>query len=235
MSRIARCGASIATVAIGIVLGYAPMHSMASSAVQELKDLVEVAPDGRELTSWFKKSRTVADVRLANAQAAAEVTKAASVESALTKLRSELVKSCKTITRSQASQIEVIVIKLSSFQRVLSEVQSELKRSLELMRREALAEKPGVTAFRLRHEVPVYEIALSQFGALQVNAQQIGKAVNAIATSIPRAAEGCGPTTIPPLFSQANAWNTKTRTKDAPGVAPILPRQAQDRPAPRLW
>jgi hypothetical protein len=45
------------------------------------------------------------------------------------------------------------------------------------MRQNASNEKPGVAWFKLRHELSVYEAAFGQFAALQVNAQEIDKAV----------------------------------------------------------
>jgi hypothetical protein len=192
---------AIATMAaLGMALSAS--QTTASEIAPHLSDLAIAMPDGRDISSWYKKARTVSDVKFANAQLAGEVAKAGSVESGLGKLQAELTKSCKAASRSDVSQIQTIVIKMRSLQNALLDVQSELKKSVEIMRQNASSEKPGVAGFKLRHELSVYEAAFGQFAALQVNAQEIDKAVNALAATIQKTADGCGAVNIPPLFAE---------------------------------
>ena len=124
---------------------------------------------------------------------------------------------------------------MQTFQKVLFDVQSELKKSVELMRRNASMEKSGMATFKLRHDVPVYEAASHQFTGLQVNAQEIEKGLNALATNIPKAADGCGPTLIPPLFSQADEPGAKVAPRAPTGGGTTLAREPVRADVRRLW
>jgi hypothetical protein len=124
---------------------------------------------------------------------------------------------------------------MSSFQNVLLAVQSELKNSVELMRRNASMETSGVAAFKLRHDVPRYEAAYNQFQGLQVNAREIEKGLNTLAMNIPRAAQGCAPPLIPPLFSHANAAVMKVPPRTPIVVAPTVPREPPRTKPTRFW
>jgi len=94
------------------------------------------------------------------------------------------------------------------------------------MRRNATSEKASVVAFKSRHDLRQYEAAIIEFAGLQVNAQEIEKATAALAVNIPKAADGCGSTIIPPLFSQPNVPAPKAVPRRTPStVNPTSPRR----------
>jgi hypothetical protein len=197
-----------------------------NATVVRLQELSDAMPDGREVTSWYKKARTISDVKVANGYVGGEIAKAGRVESALGQFRGELMRSCAAVSSLDLSQIRTITTRLQSLQKALSEVQSELGKSVEIMRRNAISEKPGVVAFKSRHDLRQYEAAIIEFAGLHVNAQEIEKGVAALAVNIPKAADGCGATIIPPLFGQPNVPAPKAVPRRTPlNVGPALPRR----------
>jgi hypothetical protein len=149
-------------------------------------------------------------------------------------------RSCEAVSRLDLSQFRTITTRMQSLQKVLFEVKSELGKSVELMRRNAISEKPGVVAFKSRHDLRQYEAAVIEFAGLQVNAQEIEKGIAALAANIPKAADGCGSTIIPPLFSQPNVPTAKPAPRRAPPTVGLVPPRrlpnAEDYIAvPRSW
>jgi len=199
----------------------------ANVTVVRLQELADAMPDGREVTSWYKRARTISDVKSANAYVGGEIAKAGRVESALGQFRGELMRSCAAASSLDLSQIGTITTRMQSLQKVLSEVQSELRKSVEVMRHSGISEKPSVVAFKSRHDLRQYEAAIIEFAGLHVNAQEIEKAIAALAVNIPKAADGCGSTIIPPLFSQPNVPAPKAVPRRTPStVNPTSPRRA---------
>jgi hypothetical protein len=198
----------------------------ANVTAARLHELADAMPDGRDVTSWYKKARTISDVKLANAYVGGEIAKAGTVESALGQFRGELMRSCEAVSRLIFHSSERSRPGCNPCRRFFSKLKSELGKSVELMRRNANSEKPGIVAFKSRHDVRQYEAAVIEFAGLQVNAQEIEKGIAALAVNIPKAADGCGSTIIPPLFSQPNVAAPKSVPRRTPlNVGPALPRR----------
>lgn len=207
-------------------------RQIASQDVRSLAQLVEQLPDGADLIDYYKAARTVADVETANGTVKAEVVRAQAVASDLARLHSAKLSVCEDM---DPSQLDATLTKAQALSATLARIDGELTKSLGTMRQRAALDRS--TSTRAKDDVNRYTVAAHELGRLNLQAQELAKAIQAVARNIKTTAGSCNPTPIPPLFAEASAPQNRvatiarphpTRRKHPPSGAPrpafVFPR-----------
>ena len=169
----------------------------AQTAIAPLSQLVEQIPDGAELIDLYKAARTVTDVEAANGKVKDEVVRAQSVASDLARLHAAKMTVCEDV---EQSNLEATAAKARSFSATLARIDGELTKSLSAMRQRVAAERSSST--RAKDDVNRYTVAAHELGRLNLQTQELAKAIQGVARNIRTAAASCLPTPIPPLFAE---------------------------------
>jgi hypothetical protein len=197
-----------------------PRQIAGQSAAAPLSRLVEQLPDGADLIDYYKAARTVADVETANEKVKGEVGRSQSVASDLARLHAARMAMCEGV---EQSHLEATVTKVRTFSAILTRIDGELTKSLGTMRQSVAADRS--TSTRAKDDVNRYMVAVHELGRLNVQTQELAKAIQGMARSIKTAAASCDPTPIPPLFAQASEAPNK-------GTANVRPHpRRRQRPA----
>ena len=199
-----------------------PRQTAAQTAIAPLSQLVERIPDGSELIDLYKAARTVADVEAANGRVKGEVVRAQSVASDLARLHAAKMTVCEDV---EQSALEATATKARSLSATLARIDGELAKSLTVMRQRVAAERLSST--RAKDDVNRYTVAANELGRLNLQTQELAKAIHGVARNIRTAAASCLPTPIPPLFVEVSAPPNKiaaiTRPSPTPRKRPANP------------
>ena len=161
---------------------------------------MEQLPDGADLTGYYKPARAVADVEAANGLVKGEVRRAQSVASDLARLHAAKMAVCEDV---EQSQLEATVTKSRALSATLARIHGELAKSLASMRQRVAAQHSASTI--AKDDINRYTVAIHQLGRLNLQTQELAKAIQGVAQNIRTAAASCNPTPIPPLFAAASA------------------------------
>ena len=157
--------------------------------------LADKTPDGAQLIDLYKAARTVADVEAANGKVKDEVLAVQSVASDLARLHVAKMTVCE---EAEASHLEASAAKARAFSATLIRIDTELTRSLAAMRQKLAAERTAST--RAKDDVNRLTVAAHELGRLNLQTQELAKAIQGVVRNIRSAAASCQPTPIPPLF-----------------------------------
>jgi len=114
--------------------------------------------------------------------------------------------------------LEATVTKAQSLATTLARIDGELTKSLGVMRQKVAADRSAST--RTKDEVNRYTVAVNDLGMLNVQTQELAKAIQGIARNIRTAAVSCNPTPIPPLFANVSAPPDKIASITRPPPKP---------------
>ncbi len=204
-----------------------PRQIAAQSATAPLSQLVERIPDGAELIDLYKAARTVADVEAANGKVKKEVGRAQSVASDLARLHAAKMTVCEDV---EQSALEATAAKARSLSATLARIDGELTKSLSAMRQKLA---PCGRSTRAKDDVNRYTVAANELGRLNLQTQELAKAIHGVARNIRTAAASCNPTPIPPLFAEASAPSNKVAAITRPPPTPRRrPANAAPKPVP---
>jgi hypothetical protein len=187
-----RAGLIPLIVIVMAVIGAGPSRS-------EEPRLADKTPDGAQLIDLYKAARTVADIEAANGKVKDQVLQAQSVASDLARLHMAKMTVCEDV---DASRLDATAAKAKAFSIILARIDRELIRSLGAMRRKLAAERSAST--RAKDDVNRFTVAAHEIGRLNLQAQELAKAIQSVARNIRTAAESCMPTPIPPLFAEGS-------------------------------
>ena len=192
-----------------------PREIAAPSTIAPLSQLAEQIPDGAELIDLYKSARTVADVETANGKVRGEVRRAQLVASDLARLHAAKMMVCEDV---EQSHLEMSMTKARSLSATLARIDGELTKSLTVMRQRVLADRLAST--RAKDDVSRYTVAVNELGRLNLQTQELAKAIQGIARNIRTAAISCNPTSIPPLFAHGSAPPNKATAFTRPPPTP---------------
>jgi hypothetical protein len=187
-----RAGLIPVIVIVTAVIGAGPSRS-------EEPRLADKTPDGAQLIDLYKAARTVADIEAANGKVKDQVLQAQSVASDLARLHMAKMTVCEDV---DASRLDATAAKAKAFSIILARIDRELIRSLGAMRRKLAAERSAST--RAKDDVNRFTVAAHEIGRLNLQAQELAKAIQSVARNIRTAAQSCMPTPIPPLFAEGS-------------------------------
>lgn len=128
----------------------------------------------------------------------------------------------------EQSNLEATAAKARSFSATLARIDGELTKSLSAMRQRVAAERSSST--RAKDDVNRYTVAANELGRLNLQTQELAKAIQGVARNIHTAAASCLPTPIPPLFAGANPppkVASITRPRPTPRRPPAARAQTQ--------
>ena len=209
----------------------ASIQPVKSKSIARMSQLMEHIPDGADLIGYYKSARTVADVEGANAKVKKQVLQAQSVTSELVRLHAATMTACEDV---DAPHLDATAAKATAFSSTLIRIEHEITKSLSNMRQKLAAERSGST--RAKDDVNRYTVAAHEFSRLNLQTQELTKAIQGIARNIRTATESCRPTPIPPLFAAGGTPSSKatsiTRSRPA---ARKRPANAAARRAPVLF
>ena len=146
----------------------------------------------------YKAARTVADVEAANGKVKDQVLTVQSVASDLARLHVAKMTVCEDV---DASRLDATAAKARGFSVTLARIDGELTKSLAAMRQKLAAER--TTSTRAKDDVNRLTVAAHELGRLNLQTQELAKAIQGVARNIRTAAASCLPTPIPPLFAEA--------------------------------
>ena len=219
-----RAGLMPLILIVTAVMGAGPSRS-------EEPRLADKTPDGAQLIDLYKSARTVADVEAANGKVKDEVLIVQSVASDLARLHATKMTVCKEV---EASHLEASAAKARAFSAALIRIDGELTRSLAAMRQKLATERSAST--RAKDDVNRLTVAAHELGRLNLQTQELAKAIQGVARNIHSAAASCQPTPIPPLFAEGGTSSRRVvsisrslparrRPANAPArLAPFFPR-----------
>ena len=202
------------------VIGAGPSRS-------EEPRLADKTPHGAQLIDLYKAARTVADVEAANGKVKDEVLTVQSVASDLARLHVAKMTVCEEV---EASHLEASAAKARAFSTALNRIDSELARSLAAMRQRVAAERSSST--RAKDDVNRYTVAVNELGRLDLQTQELAKAIQGVARNIRTAAASCLPTPIPPLFAEATPSSSVVSVSRPPPARRRPLANTAARPAP---
>ena len=200
-----------------------PRQIAAPSVIAPLSQLVERIPDGAELIDLYKAARTVADVETANGKVKGEVGRAQSVASDLARLHAAKMAVCEDV---EQSNLEATAARARSLSATLARIDGELTKSLAAMRQKLAP----LSSMRAKDDVNRYTVAANELGRLNLQTEELAKAIQGVARNIRTAAASCNPTPIPPLFAEASAPPNKVAAVTRP---PPTPRRRPAAAAPK--
>ena len=96
----------------------------------------------------------------------------------------------------EQSHLEAAVTKSRSLSATLARIDGELTKSLTVMRQRVLADRLAST--RAKDDVNRYTVAVHELSRLNVQTQELAKAIYGVARNIRTLAASCLPTSIPP-------------------------------------
>ena len=219
-----RAGLMPLIVIVAAVISAGPSRS-------EEPRLVDKTPDGAQLIDLYKAARTVADVEAANGKVKDEVLTVQSIASDLARLHVAKMTVCEEV---EASHLEASAAKARAFSAALIRIDGELTKSLAAMRQKLAAERSAST--RAKDDVNRLTVAAHELGRLNLQTQELAKAIQGVAPNIRSAAASCQPTPIPPLFAEGGTSSRRVvsisrslparrRPANAPArLAPFFPR-----------
>ena len=185
-------------------------------------------PDGAELIDLYKSARTVADVEAANGRVKGEVGRAQSLASDLARLHAAKMTVCEDV---EQSALEAAATKARSLSATLARIDGELTKSLTVMRQRVAAERLSST--RAKDDVNRYTVAASELGRLNLQTQELAKAIHGVTRNIRTPAASCNPTPIPRLFAEGSAASSRVVTISRSSPAPRRrPANAAPKPVP---
>ena len=222
-----RAGLMPLILIVTTVIGAGPSRS-------EEPRLVDKTFDGAQLIDLYKAARTVADVEAANGKVKDEVLRAQSAASDLARLHAAKMTLCEDV---EQSSLEATAAKARSFSATLVRIDGELTKSLSAMRQRVAAERSSST--RAKDDVNRYTVAANELGRLNLQIQELAKAIHGVARNIRTAGASCNPTPIPPLFAEGSSPPGKVAAITRPPPTPRKrPTKAASKPAPffpRYW
>jgi hypothetical protein len=177
----------------------ASIQTVSSNPITHLSQFADQTPDGSQLIELYKAARTVADVEAANARVKDQVLQAQSVGSELVRLHAAKMTACENV---DASHVDATAGKATAFSATLIKIEQEITKSLSTMRQKVAAERSVST--RAKDDVNRYAVAAHEFSRLNLQTQEITKAIQSVARNIRTAAQSCMPTPIPPLFVEGS-------------------------------
>ena len=192
-----RAGLMLLIVIVTAVIGTGASRS-------EEPRLADKTPDGAQLIDLYKAARTVADIEAANGKVKDQVLIVQSVASDLARLHAAKMTVCEDV---DASRLDATAAKAKAFSIILARIDRELIRSLAAMRQKQATERSAST--RAKDDVNRFTVAAHEIGRLNLQAQELAKAIHGVAASIRTAAASCSPTPIPPLFAEASTSSRK--------------------------
>ena len=208
-----------------------PMQTVSPKSITDLSQFADQTPDGAQLIELYKAARTVADVEAANAKVKDQVLQAQSVTSELVRLHAAKMTACGDV---DASHLDASAAKATAFSSTLTRIEREITKSLSAMRQKLATERSASTG--AKDDVNRYTVAAHEFSRLNLQTQELAKAIQGIARNIRTAAASCLPTPIPPLFAAGGTPSSKatsiTRSRPA---ARKRPANAAARRAPLLF
>ena len=163
-----------------------PRQVAAQSIIAPPSQLAEQIPDGAGLIDYYKAARTVADVEAANGKVKAEIGRAQYVASDLARLHAAKMAACEDV---EQPHLEATVTKARSLSATLARIDGEVTKSLTVMRQRLAAERS--TSTRAKDDVNRYTVAVHELGRLNLQAQELAKAIQGVARNIRTAAELC--------------------------------------------
>jgi len=203
-------------------------QTAAPTARAPLSQLVERIPDGAQLIDLYKVARTVADVEAANGKVKDEVLIVQSVASDLARLHAAKMTDCEEV---EASPLEASATRVRAFSAALIRIDGELTRSLAAMRQRIATERTAST--RAKDDVNRYTVAAHQLGRLNLQTQELAKAIQGVARNIRTAAASCLLRPIPPLFAEGPPPSSRVVSISRSPAAPRRrPTNAPARPTP---
>ena len=203
-----RAGLMPLIVIVTAVTGAGPSRS-------EEPRLVEKTPDGAQLIDLYKAARTVADIEAANGKVNDQVLRVQSVASDLARLHAAKMTVCEDV---DASRLDATTAKAKAFSVTLARIDGELTRSLVAMHKKIAAERSAST--RAKDDVNRLMIATHELGRLNMQTQELTKAIQGVAQNIRSMAASCVPTPIPLLFAEESASPRKTVSMSRPPHPP---------------
>ena len=208
-------------VIVTAVIGAGPSRS-------EEARLADKTPDGARLIDLYKAARTVADVEAANGKVKDEVLIVQSVASDLARLHAAKMTLCEDV---EQSNLEATAAKARSFSTTLARIDGELTKSLSAMRQRVAAERSSST--RAKDDVNRVTVAAHELGRLNLQTQELAKAIQGVARNIRTAAASCLPTPIPPLFAERATPSSRVVSISRSPAAPRRrPANAVAKPVP---
>jgi hypothetical protein len=127
------------------------------------------------------------------------------------------------------SQLEATAAKARALSAILARIDGELTRSFAAMRQRLAAS----ASTRAKDDVNRYTVAANDLSRLNLQTQELAKAIHGVARNIRTAAASCLPTPIPPLFADGNATPNKVAAISRPSPTPRR-RPANAAPKPAL-
>jgi hypothetical protein len=128
-----------------------------------------------------------------------QVAKVHMLASDLARLHAAAMNSCE---EKDQSRIDVAGSKARNLSATVSRIDGELAKSLAAMRQKLATERSAST--RAKDDVNRFTVVAHDFSMLDLQTQELAKAIQGIAQNIRTAAASCNPTPIPPLFAEAN-------------------------------
>jgi hypothetical protein len=208
----------------------ASVQTVSSKSTADLSHLANQTPDGAELIELYKTARTVADVETANRRVKKEVERAQLVASELARLHAARRTRCEDV---EQSLLDPTVKRSRALSAALARIDGELTKSLGTMRQRVAADRS--TSTRAKDDVNRYTVAVHELGTLNLQTQELAKAIQGIARNIRTAAASCNPTPIPPLFAEASMPPNKVAATTRPRPPRKRPANAAVRRAPLLF
>ena len=207
-----RAGLMLLIVIVTAVIGTGASRS-------EEPRLADKTPDGAQLIDLYKAARTVADIEAANGKVKDQVLQAQSVASDLARLHMAKMTVCEDV---DASRLDATAANAKAFSVTVARIDGELTRSLVAMRRKIAAERSAST--RAKDDVNRLTIATHELCRLNVQTQELAKAIQSVAHNIRSMAASCLPTPIPPLFAAGGTPSSgvvsRTRSRLTPRKRP---------------
>ncbi|MGA8295252.1 MAG: hypothetical protein WB820_22765 [Rhodoplanes sp.] len=209
-------GATIVVASPGMAQDWQALQSrQIAAAIAPLSQLAEQIPDGAELIDLYKAARTVADVEAANSKVRGEVGRAQSVASDLGRLHAVKMTVCEDV---EQSHLEMSMTNARSLSATLARIDGELTKSLTVMRQRVLADRLAST--RAKDDVNRYTVAVHELSRLNVQTQELAKAIHGVARNIRTLAASCLPTSIPPPFAEASSQSSSVISVTRPRPRP---------------
>lgn len=194
-----------------------------------IEQLIDQAPDGREIIELYRSARTVREVEAANENTQAQVMKVQSIAADVVRLQAAAFKSC---DGSDAPQIEAIASRVRDFSTTLGRVDTELTRSLATTRQRVEAARTG--SIRAREDVNRLVLAAHLLGRLRVQAQEIAKSLGSLGVSIRSVEASCAPTSMPPMFAERDTLPVGAPASRSPSLTQKRVIKPASTLAPRL-
>ena len=217
-----------------------PRSSVRASLPQEsggsasLRELIDAAPDGREIVELFKSIRvTSKEIRAANHRVDAEMSKLRLIEAELNQRHLAVVRDCMLDDQLNIANVQLIAVKSRLLDQALADIDARLNRSIATMKRNLESAKPGIVTNNTKSEYGSLANAHNEYVQSSLSAHVIADALGWMVQSLPAALQACQPIVAPPLFDDESKPPPK-----APGKATRKALQAPIRRLPMgmsLW